>query len=41
VRETAAAMQCPEGTVKTLTREAITTLRRAGRLGAPLEEDVV
>ena len=30
VAETAAAMRCPEGTVKTLTRAAIASLRHAG-----------
>jgi RNA polymerase sigma-70 factor (sigma-E family) len=30
VAETAAAMQCPQGTVKTLTREAIAALRTMG-----------
>jgi DNA-directed RNA polymerase specialized sigma24 family protein len=32
VRETASAMQCPEGTVKTLTYRAIALLREAGLL---------
>jgi RNA polymerase sigma-70 factor (ECF subfamily) len=41
VRETAAAMRCPEGTVKTLTYEAIAALRRTGLLPDSLEEDVV
>jgi RNA polymerase sigma factor (sigma-70 family) len=30
VRETAAALECPEGTVKTLTHRAIARLRDAG-----------
>jgi RNA polymerase sigma factor (sigma-70 family) len=34
VRDVAAAMQCPEGTVKTLTSKAIASLRRT----LPLEE---
>jgi RNA polymerase sigma factor (sigma-70 family) len=41
VRETAIAMRCPEGTVKTLTYEAIAALRRTGLLPERLEEDAV
>lgn len=37
VRETAAALGCPEGTVKTLTRRAITRLRDSGYV----DEEVV
>jgi RNA polymerase sigma-70 factor (ECF subfamily) len=35
VAETAEAMRCPEGTVKTLTREAILALRSAGLITNP------
>ncbi len=40
VAETAEAMRCPEGTVKTLTRQAILTLRTAGLIaGTETEEE--
>jgi RNA polymerase sigma factor (sigma-70 family) len=40
VSETAEAMRCPEGTVKTLTRQAILTLRRTGLItDAGIEEE--
>jgi RNA polymerase sigma-70 factor (sigma-E family) len=40
VEETAAAMQCPQGTVKTLTREAIAALRTMGLITeAEIEEE--
>jgi RNA polymerase sigma-70 factor (sigma-E family) len=40
VAETAEAMRCPVGTVKTLTRQAILTLRTAGLItGAETEEE--
>ncbi len=40
VAETAAAMQCPQGTVKTLTREAIAALRTMGLITeAEIEEE--
>jgi RNA polymerase sigma factor (sigma-70 family) len=40
VAETAEAMRCPEGTVKTLTRQAILSLRSAGLIAdAEVEEE--
>ena len=40
VAETAEAMRCPEGTVKTLTRQAILALRSTGLIGdAGIEEE--
>jgi RNA polymerase sigma factor (sigma-70 family) len=42
VRETAVAMRCPEGTVKTLTHRAIESLRRTGLVtDEALDEDMV
>ena len=40
VAETADAMQCPQGTVKTLTREAILALRKTGLItDAEIEQE--
>jgi len=39
VADTAAAIGCPEGTVKTLTREAIRALRGAGLIAEPVEDE--
>jgi hypothetical protein len=33
-------MRCPEGTVKTLTREAIRALRASGLVDDPLDSEV-
>ena len=40
VREIAAALSCPEGTVKTLLHDSIAVLRRQGLIGSEFEEGV-